>query len=97
MDASVRILQLQPTHGYLSMGKMLKTMGIQQCGLYRLCDEEKETIIHLFRFCREAVSFWTEVEKWVSRDCKKGQNVNNIMMGKLCIFKVQMTIKYWTL
>ncbi len=65
-DVSIRIIQLKIIYNYLPTKKRLKKWGIQQCDLCRVCEEEEESDLHLFWYCKEVALFWFRVGQWIS-------------------------------
>ena len=40
------------------------------------CEEQKETLIHLFLTCKYTQNFWKSMFKWISQDFKDLENVS---------------------
>lgn len=65
LDNKTRYFQFRLIYKYLETKKMLYIWGIESSPNCRFCQEEEETIEHLFWYCSTAGLFWLEVQKWL--------------------------------
>ena len=65
LDTKLRWFQYRVTHNILPTNVWLKKIGITDNDLCTFCQDEKETITHLFVECNKVNDFWQQVQnKW---------------------------------
>ena len=90
LDPQLRWFQLRLLHRLLPTNRYLHVRKLADTALCSFCNNEDETIVHLFWECTYSQIFWTDVLKWITDNC---QHCNNLTLSKeLVIFGVKQNI-----
>ena len=80
-DSMIQWFQYRLQNRILPLNSYLKTIGSRQCNKCNLCNNEIETIEHLFWECRECKNVWQDLQQWIF-------NKTNI----ICEFSLQVIL-----
>ena len=90
-DVKLKWLQMRTIHRILATNVVLKEMGVAGSNLCTFCNENKDSIEHIFWSCVYSGRFWRAFEERVKEVCMNGSNVKLSQM--LILFGCQKNIK----
>ena len=68
-DTTLRWLQYRIIHRCIGTNNMLFRFNMLSSNLCTFCNENPETILHLFCDCKHVEKFWKDLELWLFRNC----------------------------
>ena len=71
-------------HGYVATNRLLQKMNIIDSDICDFCDQQEQTLCHLFYECRLVKEFWASVQSWLTTEC----GINCDFCPKTVIFGV---------
>jgi len=85
IDTHTRMFQYKLLFKFLTVNKTLFTWKLINSPRCSLCNEEEETVIHLFWDCRVVANFWSKVDEWFFNltNIHLHINVFNVIFGDL--------------
>ena len=89
-DTKLRWFQFRIIHGILSTNSFLCKIKLAENNLCTFCQNEVETISHLFWYCEHVQLFWKYLLKLLKNDCHHAQNMKLDL--QLVIFGTSPTI-----
>ena len=69
-ESKLRAFQFKFLHRKIAKNDFLYKIGIKQTDSCSFCEEQKETLVHLFWTCKYAQNFWKSMFKWISQNFK---------------------------
>ena len=84
-DCNLQWMQYRLMHRILGTNSLLLKMHLSETDLCSFCNEEKETLLHLFWECPMTNSFWADVFNLMSEYSllyNPYRNVSDIILGK---------------
>ena len=71
-----RAFQFKFLHRKIATNVFLYKIGIKQTVSCSFCEEQKETLVHLFWTCKYTQNFWKSMFEWISQNFKDLENVS---------------------
>ena len=68
-DSHLRWFEIRIVHRIIPTQKLLHSMGLVISPICDFCEDEVETIMHLFWECPQSRSFWNYLSMWISGSC----------------------------
>ena len=68
-DTNIRWFQFRLIHRILSTNVFLNKIGIKDSNSCSFCNNNPETLIHLFYDCPHVKHFWDETSEWLKGEC----------------------------
>ena len=62
-------LHYKIVHGYVATNRLLHKMNIIDSDICDFCDQQEQTLCHLFYECRLVKEFWASVQSWLTTEC----------------------------
>lgn len=81
-DINTKWFQMRIIHRIIATNITLKEMKVSENVLCGFCNEERESIFHLFWHCDCINSFWIQLERWINEKC---QHVLNFSLSESLI------------
>ena len=75
-ESKLRAFQFKFLHRKIATNDFLCKIGIKQTDSCSFCEEQKETLVHLFWTCRYTQNFWKSMFEWMSQNFKDLENVS---------------------
>ena len=75
-ESKLRAFQFKFLHRKIATNDFLYKIGIKQTDSCSFCEEQKETLVHLFWTCRYTQNFWKSMFEWMSQNFKDLENVS---------------------
>lgn len=75
-ESKLRVFQFKFLHRRIATNDFLHKIGIKQTDSCSFCEEQKETLAHLFWACRHTQNFWKSIFEWISQNFKDLENVS---------------------
>ena len=73
-ESKLRAFQFKFLHRKIATDDFLYKIGIKQTDSRSFCEEQKETLVHLFWTCKYTQNFWKSMFEWISQKfqrCRK--------------------------
>ena len=75
-ESKLWAFQFKFLHRKIATNDILYKIGIKQTYSCSFCQEQKETLIHLFWTCKHTQNFWNGMFEWISQYFKDLENVS---------------------
>ena len=75
-ESKLRAFQFKFLHRKIATNDFLYKIGIKQTDSCSFCEEQKETLVHLFWTCKYTQNFWKSMFEWISQNFKDLENVS---------------------
>jgi hypothetical protein len=73
-DIRLKWFQIRLVHRILATNIVLKEMGVVSNNLCSFCNNERESLQHLFWTCKFSCDFWNELERLINEKCQHASN-----------------------
>ncbi len=77
VDIKLRWFQFRLIHRILGTNSFLFKINKTGSNLCTFCNNEEETLIHLFCSCTHTISFWSSVFSWIKEETNRSINMDN--------------------
>ena len=67
-------------HKISFINDQLSKMGFKENATRSVCNERRDSNEHMLLFCRESISFWEDVEHWISERGMEKYNLSRIVV-----------------
>ena len=74
-ESKLRVFLFKFLHRKIATNDFLRKIGIKQGNSCSFCEEEKETLVHLFWTCKHTHDFWKSVFEWISQNVTDLENI----------------------
>ena len=65
LDTKIRTFQFKFLHRRIATNSFLCKIGVKTSPTCNFCNDESQTLLHLFFLCKEVSLFWTELSSWL--------------------------------
>ena len=88
-ESKLRAFQFKLLYRKIATNAFLYKIGIKQTDSCSFCEEQKETLVHLFWTCKYTQNFWKDMFEWISQIFKDLET----SLPRLLFVSVSLTTK----